>query len=375
MSAISKILHWLIFLAFLGLVCTAIAANLLFSKEAIMSTFGFSLPAIGVEIPPADQLFVARIERRLTWAIHFWIGTVFFTFALFRFILFLRGKRLHRFLNLFTFTLIALIFASGLPLFLRIYVEIPAEVQQFARSAHYLLIWLFSLFVILHIAWVLSLENGRKPGIISCMFQFRGNLLLLLAVVTLMRSPVVHAADWAKDPDYLRAVAYMEGKIGVIKGSKSIKNCPYAKCDEVADSVNRNVKMITVKTRNYPRMVAHFKKSVEKGNPLAAGKLAKFLIGRIDYRSEVPDPTLIRIGERDTGMRYDDYVKLARKSLALAAKHGDCYSMYKLAEFQRLGQLGFAKAPDVAETLYQRVVQRCDPKSFFVIMSRSRLKR
>ncbi len=375
MTISSKILHWLIFLAFLILICTAVAANVLFSKEAIMQSFSFSLPAIDIEIPPADQLFVARVERRATWVIHFWAGALFFGFGLFRFLLFLRGKRVHKFLNSLTFTLILLLFVSGVPLYIRIYVDIPVEIQQFARSVHYIFAWTMGLFVMLHIGWVIWQENGKKPGIVSQMFRFKGSFWTLTLVMGSAFMTPLHALKWENDPDYQRAVAYMEGKIGTSTMTKSIKNCPYAKCDEVADSVDRNVKMITRKTKNYPRMVAHFKKSVDKGNPLAAAKLAKFLIGRIDYRSNVPDPTLIKIGERDTGMQYADYVALAKKALALAASHHDCYSMYKLAEFLRKGQMGYTPDAKRAKGYYTEVVNRCDPKSFFVMMSRGRIKK
>ena len=375
MRVSSKILHWLIFLVFLILVCTAVAANVLFSKEAIMQSFSYSLPAIDVQIPPADQLFVARLERRATWAIHFWTGMAFFTLVLLRFVLFLRRKNVHRFLNFMTFGLIALLFASGLPLFVRIYVDIPAEVQQFARSLHYVLAWGMGLFVVLHIGWVIWQENSKNPGIVSQMFRFQGRFWMMFLVTGIALLTPLHADKWQNDPDYQRAMAYMEGKIGTSTITKTIKNCPYAKCDEVADSVNRNVKSITRKTKNYPRMVAHFKKSLEKGNPLAAAKLAKFLIGRIDYRSKVPDSTLIKIGERDTGMRYKAYVALAKRALKFAADHGDCYSMYKLAEFLRKGQMGFAKSTHGARYYYQKILKTCDPKSFFVMMSQSRMRR
>ena len=375
MTISSKILHWLIFLAFLVLVCTAVAANVLFSKEAIMQSFSFSLPAIDIEIPPADQLFVARVERRATWAIHFWTGALFFGFALLRFLLFLRGKRVHKLLNSLTFTLIFLLFVSGLPLFIRIYFDIPAEVQQFARSMHYILAWTMGLFVVVHIGWVILQENGKRPGIISQMFRFKGSFWIFLLVTGGTFMTPLYAKQWENDPDYQRAMAYMEGKIGTSTMTKSIKNCPYAKCDEVADNVDRNVKTITRKTKNYPRMVSHFKKSVDKGNPLAAAKLAKFLIGRIDYRSKVPDPMLIKIGERDTGMRYADYVALAKKALEFAAEHHDCYSMYKLAEFLRKGQMGYTSDVKKAKRYYTEVVNRCEPKSFFVMMSRGRIKK
>lgn len=76
-SKYEKILHWLVFLSFLGLVVTALAANFFFSKEAIMESFKSSLPMLNLSITPAEQLFIARIERRETWDIHLYFGTIF----------------------------------------------------------------------------------------------------------------------------------------------------------------------------------------------------------------------------------------------------------------------------------------------------------
>ena len=78
MTTIYKINHWVLFLTFLGLVGTAITADFFFSKEAIMKSFEFSLAHLNIYIPPVDQLYIARIERRSTWDWHFYIGVIFF---------------------------------------------------------------------------------------------------------------------------------------------------------------------------------------------------------------------------------------------------------------------------------------------------------
>lgn len=77
MKTIYKINHWILFLSFLGLVATALAADFFFSKEAIMKSFEISLPQLNISIPPADRLFIARIERRITWDWHFYSGIIF----------------------------------------------------------------------------------------------------------------------------------------------------------------------------------------------------------------------------------------------------------------------------------------------------------
>jgi len=358
----------MIFLCFVALGITALAANFFFAKEAIMESFAFSLPAIDIEIPPSDQLFIARVARRDTWEIHFWIGVILGVVGIAKFALFMLKQKTHKFLNSFSFGLIVILFVSGFPLYLRIYFDVSAEIQQVARSVHFYTVWILVLFFVIHIISMIAKENKNNPGIISNMFQFKSFIFLIFLVIPTQNI----ASDWEKDPDYLRAMDYKSGKIGTKESNKTIKNCPYAKCDEVSDDINRNVKTINIKTKNYPRMIAHLKKSVDKGNPLSAKVLAKFLIGRIDYRSKIPDPTLIKIGERDTGMKYADYLLLAQKSLQISADAKDCYSMYNLAEFQRKGLLGFEKDAKKSKKLYQEVLKNCDKNSFFYIMSQKR---
>lgn len=368
MRTTSKLLHWMIFLCFVALGMTALAANYFFSKEAIMESFAFSLPALDIEIAPSDQLFIARVARRDTWEIHFWIGAIFGILAIAKFALFMLKQRTHKPLNSFSFILILTLLLSGLPLYLRIYFDISADIQQVARGVHFYTAWALVAFFVIHLISVIVKENKNNPGIISNMFQFKSFIFIIFLVLPTQNI----ASDWAKDPDYLRAMDYKNGKIGAKDSNKTIKNCPYAKCNEVSDDINRNVKTINIKTKNYPRMVAHLKKSVDRGNPLAAKVLAKFLIGRIDYRSKIPDPTLIKIGERDTGMQYADYLLLAQKSLQIAADAKECYSMYNLAEFQRKGLLGFKKDAKKAKKLYQEVLKSCDKNSFFYMMSQKR---
>ena len=78
MKTIYKINHWVLFFSFLGLVTTSLAAEFFFSKQAIMQSFEFSLGNLGIMISPVDQLFIARIERRITWDYHFYVGILFF---------------------------------------------------------------------------------------------------------------------------------------------------------------------------------------------------------------------------------------------------------------------------------------------------------
>jgi cytochrome b561 len=374
MSRLSKLLHWFIFLAYLGLMMTALAANWLFSKEAIMDSFAFSMPALGIDISPSDQLFIARLERRFTWALHFWIGIGLFSTTLLHYWLFLRNSKHYRWLNHLSFALVTLLFLSGLPLFLRIYFNISASIQIFARILHEVLAWGIGFFVVGHILWVILQENGKRPGIISNMFDFKGRWLGIAILILTVSSQSLWSKEWYKDLDYQKAMAYKSGKIGLNKGIKKIENCPYAKCDEVAQQRDHNVKIITTKTKNFPRMVIHLKKSFKRGNPLAAKELAKFLLGRIDYRSKVPDPMLIKIGERDTGMPYTTYVRLAKEALYKASESGDCYSMYQLAEFWRNGWMGLKTSKAKAEVLYRKIIKTCDSKSFFYMMSQARIR-
>lgn len=173
MKTYRKVSHWFFVLSFIGLCITALAADWFFSKEAILKSFDFSLNHLGLDIPPLDQMYIARIERRITWDWHFYSGIIFFislAIAVFT-------KNFKLATNISNYIKIAMIMSgfilaiSGLLLYLRLFIQIEPYLFQLLKEIHNIAKWVFIVAVISHVFTIIRLENTSHVGLISNMFR------------------------------------------------------------------------------------------------------------------------------------------------------------------------------------------------------------
>jgi len=188
---ITRITHWLIVIAFMSLIFTAVMNEFWYSKEQIIESLRFSYPMLGLEdLYPDEELFIARIERRFGWLWHFWIGIFFFINFLIMFLysLYIKRKK-NRELRNYLFILALIMFSSGLPLFFRSFITTDFAAQDLflytkdgiwyisqglidlTRSIHKYTSYLFVVSVILHIINIIYKENTYNKGIVSKMIN------------------------------------------------------------------------------------------------------------------------------------------------------------------------------------------------------------
>lgn len=168
-SGYNRILHWAIFFTLLVLAYTETMNTIFYSKEAIMKTFEFSFDALGYQdIPPLDRLFIARLERRDSWMIHYYAGIIFILLSSLRFVLFLlQKKKRYILLQVSLFSIIFIQFITGYSLWAYPHIY---EWQNTTRAIHHYSIWALYGVVGIHIFYVLWLEiSGRRRGLISKM--------------------------------------------------------------------------------------------------------------------------------------------------------------------------------------------------------------
>jgi Ni,Fe-hydrogenase I cytochrome b subunit len=188
---IIRITHWLIVFAFISLLFTSLMNEFWYSKENIIESLKFSYPMLGLEdLYPDEELFIARIERRLGWLWHFWIGVFFFVNFLIMFIYSLYiNRRRNKGLRNYMFVLAFTMFITGLPLFFRSFIVtdfsasdlylyskdgiwvISQGLVDLVRSVHKYTSYLFVLSAILHIFNIIRKETNSKHGIVSKMIN------------------------------------------------------------------------------------------------------------------------------------------------------------------------------------------------------------
>lgn len=380
MKTIYKVNHWILFLSFVGLITTSLAAEYFFSKQAIMQSFQFSLSHLGIEISPVDQLYIARIERRVTWDWHFWIGVIFFInicISVFRKRVSGNSKALRNVI----FGMMAsgfVLFVSGLIMFLRLYFQLDENIFALLKVVHNYSKWIFIILVILHIVLVIKLENSTHRGIISNMF--RASIFLVAGISIFSTSNVmadeVDRDKYLKDQNYIDGMMYLEGKKGLNTVIKEISNCPYEKCrksDITADNILSTIK-IEVHKPDYKKAVQSLEQSMLKGNFLAADKLVDFLIKRVNYKSAQPDEFILKLLKDDTGLTYDDYKRLLLQSVDVGFKSKGCTSSFNGAEIYEQGFMSVNKDLEKAKMLYVKASENCLSTSIYHMLSKKKIQ-
>ena len=372
-----KIIHWLIFLVFLVLVMSAFSANFFFSKKEIIKSFSYSFDALSLDIGLSDKIFIARVERRFTWAVHFWFGVIFYIL----FILKLFFKENLK-LNLYFFSLATILFISGFILYIRIYITVDIQIQQIARWIHFIFAWIFSLSLMFHIFFIIKKEQIQR-GVVSNMFYFKSILIAFLCSLffnSFLKADLIslenNSTSLKMDKNFKLGVEYLKGKIGAKIIEKTIKNCPYARCDQLATFVNKNIKTIAVKKPDIKKAILYLKKSfIENKNPNAAFLLYLELKKRIDYRSKIVDDFFVQLGEKEVGMKYDDYFKLAKNALIFLKDRGDCKALFEYAEWFYKGYFNENKDIKKAYKYFQKALEVCPKNSLTYKMAKNRIKK
>ena len=152
-QTLQRAIHWLAVLAFAGLFVTEIINQYFFSKEAILRSFEFSFTAVGLQdVPMVDRLFIAKLLRRTVWIWHFWFGVSFVTLTILRVAVSMYLKDFkHIGLQLILMVIISVMFATGLPLWLRAFETVNQSYQDIARMIHHYTVYLLWAVISGHI--------------------------------------------------------------------------------------------------------------------------------------------------------------------------------------------------------------------------------
>jgi len=158
-----SIFHFLMALSFFVLLVTAISADILFSKEAIMESFSFSFAQVGTIMNPVDQLYVARLLRRTTWGYHYIAGIGLFSFYILFNILLIRVNKKKSF-SVFNIVLgiqIFVMFILGILLqyrYLKWFKD--SHYIDIIREIHHIGAYLIVITIIYHLITVYRTHKG-----------------------------------------------------------------------------------------------------------------------------------------------------------------------------------------------------------------------
>lgn len=153
-----SILHFILAVLFFVLITSALSAEFFFSKEAILSSFSFSLDKIGATIAPVDQLFIARLERRFAWNWHQISGILFLPISLY---LVYTSSFFNKKIKKILISLVLIMGVTGVFLFSRIYLDVPSSLLGSARTVHYFFSFVVVFFIVTHLILIFK-KNKRR---------------------------------------------------------------------------------------------------------------------------------------------------------------------------------------------------------------------
>jgi len=372
-----KILHWLFLVFFLVLGFTAIMNTTFYSKEAIMETFEFSFPMVELyDVAASDKLFIARIERREGWVFHFWVGVGAFVLTLLR-LYFVRKQKKSLLTKIFYITFI-IMFLSGLPLFIRTYVEIEQSYQDIARFIHYYSSWVLVAYLVIHIGQVIYKENKKNSNSISNMMKFKKHLF----VFALFTSMFVSNNNLLADENYDLAMKYKTGKIGSTTQKKIMPNCPYEYCKKAEEMKKKMNVKVENDTQTYKLVIKdlksalmYFNKSIEESNnPKSVKEALDILLKSINFKDKKLNEYLVHKMEEDLGVSVEQYKKLIRIYLTKSYEFKECRGSFYYAQFIEKGYVDIFTKVDNVKDIYANVSNYCNSIPFLKMQAQAKAK-
>lgn len=385
-----KIVHWFMFIVFLVVAATAIMNTTFYSKESIMETFKFSFPMLDIyDIGSADKLFIARIERREGWVFHFFGGCLLFGLAILSLIWFLIRSKTQKLstmakrMIMFTFVGISVMFVSGLPLYVRAFIDIAQEHQDFARAVHYYMAYGFWAVVIIHIAGVIYKENKEGTNKISNMFKLTSLFIVSALLVGFNTQVIAKEVQKNEVSHYDIGMAFYTGERGAKVEIKNLPNCPYDFCKN-AELMKKKFgveeaegdKTIEIKNPDMKKALFFLQKGAYEDKDERAMEMAiKIMLGEVNYKDKTVDAYLLKNLEKNLGYENIDQYSLAlRNLLLLGSKSNNCYIQFKVGEFKEYGYMQiFERDKKSARPHYLKAVSTCNEGRFEKMLAKSKL--
>lgn len=380
MSNIEKISHWMVLITFLGLVATALAADYFFSKEAILDSFKTSLPILNLEIAPSDLLFIARIERRITWDYHLYFGLAMSLATIVWFTTMIIKKNLkNKLFKVIIFSCIVTLSISGIWMWQRLNFPLSDDAFKTLKVFHHYGYWILIGSIVLHVLNVIRLENKEKTvNYVSNMIKYKNIFIMAVLVATTVNLKAENdLTKWSNDNNYIEGTMYLEGTKGFETLLKEVSNCPYDKCKAAdVEKTQYGTKNIEIKKPDYKKAIEFLSISSENGNPLASNKLINFLIKRIDYKSQSPDDYLLKQLKEETGLEFNEYKKIVNKTITEGLKTGkSCMSEYFEGELTYYGVLGNNKDINKSFIHYENASKICPTTNLYKSLAKSKIKK
>lgn len=402
-NTLLKITHWIIFLLFLFLAISSILELTIFHYSTIIPNLEFAYGVNEIQSGEASQVFIARVIRGELWDLHFYTGLLFAFLLTVQIInRFFRTNSIKK--NLFQIGILAITYVllvTGFLRFNRGSLSFMSEENPFWRhlmqDIHHYAAYLIAAFVVLHIIYMIYLENKKIKGIISNMFtknDFMIKNVLFLIFAALVTQTEINAGNnyneaivitkklnKPKDINYAKAMEYYSGVKGFKYEERSFPNCPYDACTKDSRQVKSFSKdgktFYTIKIHNFKKAKEFFDKSVEVSkNPISAEKNLIMILERINYKDKILDDYLLKNMKKTLGLSSKKEIRdEIYKNIQIIGKENSVKILFKVAEILEKGYMGIPKNSLKAKELYQYVLLKANKNNLYYMLAKGKNKR
>ena len=395
-----KISHWIIFLLFLFLGISSIMELTIFHYSTIIPNLEFAYGVNDIHRGKASQVFIARLIRGELWNWHFYVGIVFFillTINIFHSLLRLSTIK-KNIINVLLLITIFILFITGVARYFRRDISFMSEDDKFWRhlmqDIHHYAAWIISALVLLHVVYIIYLENKKIRGIISNMFtknDFMIKSLLILVFATTIIQTEINAKnnydavvvitkklEKPKDVNYAKAMEYYSGVKGFKYEERSFPNCPYDACTKdsrAVKSFSRDGRTYyTIKIHNFKKAKEYFDKSVEVyKNPLSAERNLIMILERINYKDKILDDYLLNDIDKTLGLNNKKMIRdEIYKNIQIIGKENSVKMLFKVAEILEKGYMGIPKNSLKAKKFYKYVLSKANKNSLYYMLAKGK---
>ena len=376
----NKIMHWTVAILFIVVSFLAIMNTTFYSKEEIISSFDFSFQAVDLyNVGFADKLFIARIERRLGWVWHFWLGFTMSMIIIASIFYNIKNGVASKGLIIF-YSISFIMFLSGIPLYIRTFFDLSKELIDYSRFIHHYLSYIIALAVVIHIIKIIYSENKNNSSKISKMFKFKNTTSILILTFLLIPGMKAHASY----EHYEIGMAFLKGEKGATVKTKVMPNCPYDFCKN-AELMKKKMgvekiegeNVVHIKEVDLKKALFFFEKAAyEEHDERGLDAAIKLLLGEINYKDEVIDEFLVNKLKKDLDLSLIEYKIILKNLFKRAELLESCYSKMKVAQFKENGYLNlYEKNSNDAKKEYMRITEICKKDRFEFVYALNKISK
>ena len=199
------------------------------------------------------------------------------------------------------------------------------------------------------------------------------NSFFTLSLLCTFSSATLFASSYETEQNYILGMSYLNGYKGVTMETKTMPNCPYERCSDIANKDGAHT--FSYAKKDYINAIKYLHKStIDAENPKAAQELLGFLQHRLNWREPKSDGYLVLRLKEDVGIDLPTYKKYFNDAINTLVNNKICDGYVVAGDISSGAYLGSAYSKTKAKEMYRNAVSVCPKDSYSGMIARQKLK-